>query len=159
VTPGVSHLFAKATWDHCQLYALCGTSAAIFPENQCNFFLLKDTPKFKTSEAVTNTGLSNCITATWANANCDCTRERAIVCGDDGTSYLNKCWAECSGAKVAHDGACHKVGESLAHPSRAFERLPGFAVAVKSRLCKVLQTLLALLGLEYKAERMALLKS
>lgn len=44
--------------------------------------------------------------ATWANANCDCTRERAIVCGDDGTSYLNKCWAECSGAKVAHDGAC-----------------------------------------------------
>jgi hypothetical protein len=52
--------------------------------------------------------------ATWANANCDCTRERAIVCGDDGTSYLNKCWAECSGAKVAHDGACHKLAEDVA---------------------------------------------
>jgi hypothetical protein len=35
-----------------------------------------------------------------------CTGELAAVCGCDGISYTNLCWAQVARTRIAHDGAC-----------------------------------------------------
>ena len=44
--------------------------------------------------------------ATQALEGCVCPFIQAPVCGSDGVSYGNWCFAECAGADVLHDGEC-----------------------------------------------------
>ncbi|MFA5929658.1 MAG: Kazal-type serine protease inhibitor [Candidatus Micrarchaeia archaeon] len=37
---------------------------------------------------------------------CSCTKELSLVCGEDGKTYPNKCYAACADVPVAHSGGC-----------------------------------------------------
>ena len=45
------------------------------------------------------------------SCSCCCDGRFALVCGDDGHSYLNACEAECAGVQVVGEGPCEPASE------------------------------------------------
>jgi len=73
-----------------------GTSAPCERDDQC-----------APGQYCAGTGCGTAGGCTWPRSSGDCSGEINAVCGCDGKSYTNECWAAAAGIRVARSGQCH----------------------------------------------------